>query len=78
MDFEWDAAKALANRNKHGVDVQTAAKVFLDPYVVEFDDLDLVGELRFNAIGRQPNALRHLYDERRHCPNHIRQRSGAT
>ena len=30
---------------------RTAAKVFLDPYVIEFDDLDAGGELRFNAIG---------------------------
>jgi uncharacterized DUF497 family protein len=29
MDFEWDGAKELANRNKHGVDFRTAAKVFL-------------------------------------------------
>jgi hypothetical protein len=26
-------------------------EVFLDPYVIEFDDLDATGELRFNAIG---------------------------
>lgn len=51
MDFEWDSAKELANRKKHGVDFRTAAKVFLDPHVIEFDDLDATGELRFNAIG---------------------------
>lgn len=51
MDFEWDSAKELANRRKHGVDFRTAAKVFLDPYLLEFDDLDAKGELRFNAIG---------------------------
>ena len=51
MDFEWDGAKEQANRKKHGVDFRTAAKVFLDPYVIEFDDLDASGELRFNAIG---------------------------
>ena len=51
MDFEWDTAKELANRKKHRVDFRTAAKVFLDPYVIEFDDLDATGELRFNAIG---------------------------
>jgi hypothetical protein len=51
MDFEWDNAKALANRKKHGVDFRTAAKVFLDPYVVESDDLDATDEPRFNAIG---------------------------
>jgi uncharacterized DUF497 family protein len=31
MDFEWDDAKEQANRNKHGLDTRTAAKVFLDP-----------------------------------------------
>jgi len=51
MDFEWDSVKEQANRKKHGVDFRTAAKVFLDPYVIEFDDLDASGELRFNAIG---------------------------
>jgi uncharacterized DUF497 family protein len=51
MDFEWDSAKELANRKKHGVDFRTAAKVLLDPHVIELDDLDAAGELRFNAIG---------------------------
>jgi uncharacterized protein len=51
MDFEWDRLKELANRKKHGVDFRTAAKVFLDPYMIEFEDLDTVHELRFNAIG---------------------------
>jgi len=51
MDFEWDGAKERANRRKHGVDFKTAAKVFLDPYVIEFGDRDVAGELRFSAIG---------------------------
>jgi uncharacterized DUF497 family protein len=51
MDFEWDSTKELANRKKHGVDFRAAAKVFSDPYVIEFDDLDNAGELRLNAIG---------------------------
>ena len=51
MDFEWDSAKEFANRRKHGIDFKTAAKVFLDPYVIEFEDRDTTGELRFNAIG---------------------------
>jgi uncharacterized protein len=51
MDFEWDSVKEEANRRKHGVDFQTAAKVFLDPYLMEFDDVDAAGELHFNAIG---------------------------
>jgi uncharacterized DUF497 family protein len=51
MDLEWDSAKALANRKKRDVDLRTAAKVFLDPHVIEFDDLDAAGKPRFNAIG---------------------------
>jgi hypothetical protein len=42
--------------------------------VIEFDDLDAAGELRFNAIGlvdgRMP--LRHLHDEGRDRSYHIR------
>jgi uncharacterized DUF497 family protein len=51
MDFEWSSAKESANRKKHGVDFRTAAKVFLDPHLIEFDDRDATGEARFNAIG---------------------------
>jgi uncharacterized protein len=51
MDFEWDSAKERANRKKHGVGFRTAVKVFLDPFAIEFDDLDATGEPRFCAIG---------------------------
>jgi uncharacterized DUF497 family protein len=51
MEFEWDEVKEQANRKKHSIDFRTAAKVFLDPFVIEFDDLNAAGELRFNAIG---------------------------
>jgi uncharacterized protein len=51
MDFEWDNTKDEANRRKHGIDFRTAAKVFLDPFIVEFDDRVAANELRFNAIG---------------------------
>jgi uncharacterized DUF497 family protein len=77
MDFEWDSAKEPANRKKHSVDFRTTAKVFLDPYVIEFDERDAAGELRFNAIGLVPDALRHLHDEGQHRSYCIRQRSGA-
>jgi hypothetical protein len=50
MDFEWDTGKEQANRKKHGVDFRTAAKVFLDPYVIEFDDFDAANELRFMRL----------------------------
>jgi uncharacterized DUF497 family protein len=51
MDFEWDDVKEQANRRKHGLDFRTAAEVFLDPHVIEFDDRGADDELRFNAIG---------------------------
>jgi uncharacterized protein len=51
MDFEWDNTKEQANRKKHGIDFRTAVRVFLDPHVIEFDDLDPTGEMRFSAIG---------------------------
>jgi uncharacterized DUF497 family protein len=51
MDFEWDSAKEAANRKKHGVDFRTAARVFLDPHLIEFDERDAAGELRFSVIG---------------------------
>jgi len=68
-----------ANRKKHGVDFRTAAKVFLDPYVIEFDDLDATGELRFNAIGLVDGRMLFVTytGERRRRPHRIRQRSGA-
>jgi uncharacterized DUF497 family protein len=58
MDFEWDSAKELANRKKHGVGFRMAAKVFLDPCAIEFDDRDAAGELRFNAIGLVDGRMR--------------------
>lgn len=51
MDFEWDSAKERLNLRKHGINFRTAARVFLDPYMLEFEDLYPEGELRFNAIG---------------------------
>ena len=51
MEFEWDSAKEQSNRKNHGIDFRISAKAFLDPYVIEFDDRDAIGELRFNAIG---------------------------
>ena len=79
MDFEWNTAKEQANRKKHGIDFKTASRVFLDPYVIEFDDVRAAGELRFNAIGLVDGRMlfRHLHDERRHHSHHTCERSGA-
>jgi uncharacterized DUF497 family protein len=51
VDFEWDTAKERANRKKHGVSFRSAARVFLDPFAIEFEDRDAAGELRFCVIG---------------------------
>jgi uncharacterized protein len=51
MKFEWDGAKEQADRKKHGLDFDTASKVFFDPYVIELEDCGVQAELRFNAIG---------------------------
>jgi uncharacterized protein len=37
--FEWDAAKAAANQQKHGVSFREAALAFSDPLAI--DDADL-------------------------------------
>lgn len=36
-DFDWDDAKAASNLAKHGVPFPYAARVFLDPKVIDFD-----------------------------------------
>lgn len=57
MIFEWDFTKEQGNIAKHGVDFQTATKVFLDPLMLEFEDTDSTGERRWNAIGMVDNRL---------------------
>jgi uncharacterized DUF497 family protein len=37
-DFEWDAAKAIANHRKHGVTFMEAVRAFLDPFAVDLPD----------------------------------------
>jgi uncharacterized DUF497 family protein len=60
MERIWTVAYGIdrelepPNRKKHGIDFRTAAKVFLDPHVIELDDFHAAGELRFNAIGSTP------------------------
>ena len=40
MTYEWDPAKAQANRKKHEVTFEEAASVFLDPSALTFWDPD--------------------------------------
>jgi hypothetical protein len=52
MRFQWDAAKDRANHAKHGVNFETAARVFEDPnYILIEDRTGGDGETRWHAIG---------------------------
>ncbi|MGH7024021.1 MAG: BrnT family toxin [Caulobacteraceae bacterium] len=57
-DFEWDDAKAVANRNRHGVLFDIARGVFADPFAVEwFDDREDYGEARVVIVGMVEGRL---------------------
>jgi len=50
--FEWDPAKAIANKRKHGVSFEEARTVFADLFAVEsFDVEHSVEEDRFMIVG---------------------------
>ncbi len=57
MRFSWDEAKNRANRRKHGVSFETAARVFLDP--LHLTRLDRVSDVeqRWHTIGMVDDAL---------------------
>lgn len=50
--FTWRPAKNRTNRRKHGVDFETAARVFADPFHVTEQDRIEDGEPRWQTIGR--------------------------
>jgi len=53
LDFEWDAAKAVANVRKHGVHFEEAATAFGDPLSITVSDPEhSIGEARYILIGR--------------------------
>lgn len=66
LEFEWDDAKAEANRRTHGVGFHEAIKCFRDPFAVELlDTREDYGEDRINLIGMCDRALMHVtYTER--------------
>jgi len=50
--YEWDPAKAAANRHKHRVTFDEATSVFRDAFALTFDDPDhSLEERRFATIG---------------------------
>ena len=66
MVYEWHAAKAKANLQKHGVSFDEAATVFLDPLALTFPDPYQSGsEEREITIGC---TARHRVVFVSHCP----------
>ena len=56
--FEWDETKSLENYAKHGVDFETARRVFRDPFGVErLDDREDYGEDRLILTGTAEGSL---------------------
>lgn len=56
MKFEWDAKKSEANRVKHGIDFETATKIWLDENRIEICSPHPV-ENRNIVIGRIQDSL---------------------
>lgn len=50
MEFEYDPAKSLANKDKHGIDFEESQAIWRDENRLEAAAL-LVGESRFLVIG---------------------------
>lgn len=51
-DFEWDDVKARANIARHDLSFETARKVFLDPFALEWlDEREDYGETRHVILG---------------------------
>lgn len=51
MRFEWDAAKAAANLEKHGITFEEASTVFADELSLTYPDPDITGEARYLVFG---------------------------
>jgi uncharacterized protein len=57
LRFEWDEAKNLANRRKHGISFEEGAAVFRDPLYLTVQDRVDDGELRWLTFGMLKNML---------------------
>ncbi len=51
MEFEWDAAKDAANRQKHGISFDEARRIFDGPILTRVDDRMDYGEDREISLG---------------------------
>ena len=66
MQFEWDEAKNRANVDKHGIDFETAARIFDGLAFTLPDRRRNYGEERYIGIGRVEAAVIVVdYTERR-------------
>jgi len=69
LRFEWDHAKAVANKRKHGVSFEEAQTTFLDESAVWIDDPDHSrAEERFVLVGLSAGlrtlTVSHAYNRR--------------
>jgi uncharacterized protein len=54
--FEWDPAKAAANRRTHGVGFAEAVTALEDPFALTREDPDAMDEQRFVTLGMTDQA----------------------
>jgi uncharacterized DUF497 family protein len=55
--FEWDAAKAAINLQKHGVSFELACLAFADPFALSAQDRVEGGEYRWQTLGLVEGCL---------------------
>lgn len=66
LQFEWDEEKNEINKKKHGIDFNTAIRVFDDEDRLEIYDVEhSADEDRYNTIGRVYDILFVVYTERK-------------
>lgn len=51
MNFEWDENKNRSNIRKHGIDFADVYCVFEGPMIVQIDDREEYGEIRWKGTG---------------------------
>ena len=64
MRFEWDPAKAVSNRRKHGVGFDEAAECFEDPLALVLDEPRSAERLILIGVSRRRRLVFTVYVER--------------
>jgi hypothetical protein len=57
IEFEWDEAKNLSNRRKHGIDFDEAIRAFDDPLYMSVPERVENGEQRWQCFGLVDGVL---------------------